>query len=214
MAKSSKNEDRIFDSSYRGYEINNPSYSKGCYKKSLDMCIDTIEEKTEKHSKVLITRIDIRKPKEIEFDNGERKVTRIIEAVKREQERKFKNSQNSLDMTILRSTERKSSIGNTHDHLLIAVNGNYIQNTYPLFQSIERHAERIFKIDKNSSENHGLVEHCKKIGNKGLMINRNSLDFEEAKANAVYAASYLAKVHTKENTPKGTHKMTVSKTKR
>ncbi|MBD5418327.1 MAG: inovirus Gp2 family protein [Desulfovibrio sp.] len=214
MGKSSKKDDIIFDSFYRGYEINNPSYSKGCFKKSLDTCIGTIEEKTEKHNKVLITRIDIRKPKEIEFDNGERKMSRVIEAFKREQERKFENSPNCLDMTIIRSTERKSNEGNTHDHLLIAANGNCIQNAYPLFQSLERHADRIFKVDKNSPENGGLVERCKKMGNKGLMINRNSLDFEEAKANAVYAASYLAKVHQKENTPKGTHKITVSKTKR
>lgn len=214
MGKSSKKEEIIFDSSYRGYEINNPSYSKGCYKKSLDICIDTIEEKTEQHSKVLVTRLDIRKPKGVEIENANRKITRVIESFKREQERKFENSPNSLDMTVLRSTERKDDEGNTHDHLLIAANGNCIQNAYTLFQSLERHAERIFMNNNDSSINHGLVERSDSTGDKGLLINRNSNEFERTKADAVKKASYIAKVHTKENTPKGTHKMTVSKTKR
>ena len=213
MTKSSKKDDIIFDSSYRGYEINNPSYSKGCYKKSLDICIDTIEEKTEQHSKVLVTRFDIRKPKGVEIENASRKITRVIESFKREQEKKFENSQNSLDMTIIRSTERKNNEGNTHDHLLIAANGNCIQNAFSLFQSLERHAEQILMGNKNSSENHGLVERCKSTGDTGIMINRNSVDFKEMKEKAVFTASYIAKTHTKKNTPKGTHKITVSKTK-
>lgn len=204
----------VFDSSYRGYEINNPSYSQGCYKKSLDLIIDTVHGEIDDHSKVLIMRMDVRKPEGIEIQNANRKFTRSLEAFKREQERKYEGSPHSLDMKVIRSTERKKSEGNTHDHLLIAANGNCIQNAFPLFQSLERHVERILMGNKNDSENHGLVERCASTGDKGFIINRNSDDFEEMKAKAIYDGSYLAKVHTKQNTPKGTHKISISQTKK
>lgn len=214
MAKYSNKKEIIFESFYRGYEINNPNYSNGCYKESLDKIIDTVEGETKNHSKVLIARMDIRKPAGIEIENASRKVTRAIEGFKREQERKFGDSPHSLDMKVIRSTERKAGDKNTHDHLLIAVNGNCIQNAYPLFQSLERHVERILIGNNDTSENHGLVERCASTGDKGCIINRNSDDFEEMKAKAIYDGSYLAKVYTKQNTPKGTHKISLSQSKK
>lgn len=214
MPKPINKQEIIFGSSYRGYEINNPSYSQGCYKKSLDIVINTVEDMTDEHCKVLIAKFDVRKPEGIEIENAERKFTRVIEAFKREQETKFEDSPNSLDMKIVRTTERKTIEGNTHDHLFIAANGNCIQNAFPLFQSLERHMERIFMGNKNTSENHGLVERCASTGDKGFIINRNNDDFEEMKAKAIYDGSYLAKVYTKQNTPKWTHKITVSQTKK
>lgn len=214
QSKKAKQQDIIRESNYRGYEINNPSYSQGCYKKSLDIVINTVEDMTDEHGKVLIARFDVRKPEGIIIENAERKFTRVIEAFKREQERKFDDSPNSLDMKIVRTTERKTTEGNTHDHLFIAANGNCIQNAFPLFQSLERHMERIFMGNKNTSENHGLVERSDSTGDKGFIINRNSDDFEEMKAKAIYDGSYLAKVHTKQNTPNGTHKISISQTKK
>ena len=212
--KQPKQQKIIFDSTYRGYKINNPSYSEGCYKGSLDKIIDSVEKETENHCKVLIMRMDIRKPEGMEIENASRKITRVVEGFIREQERKFEDSPHSLDMNVIRSTERKTNEGNTHDHLFIAANGNCIQNAFPLFQSLERHVERIMMGNKNTSENHGLVERCASTGDKGFIINRNSDDFEEMKAKAIYDGSYLAKVHTKKNTPKGTHKISISQTKK
>lgn len=214
MATKSKKQEIIFSSSYRGYKINNPQHSEGCYKGSLDKIIDSIEESTEKHCKVLVARMDIRKPKGVQMENGGRKITRAIEGFKREQERKFKDSPHSLDMKVIRSTERKSNEGNTHDHLLILANGNCINNSFPLFQSLERHVERILMGNNNSSENNGLVEICKSTGNKGFIIDRNNENSEEIKGKGVYTGSYLAKIHTKQNTPKGTHKISQSRTKK
>lgn len=214
QSKQAKKQEIVFDSSYRGYDINNPAYSQGCYKKSLDLIIDSTEEEIANHSKVLVVRMEIRKPEGMEIENAGRKVTRAIEGFKREQERRFEDSPHSLDMKVIRTTERKNTEGNTHDHLAILANGNCIKNAYPLFQSLERHVERLLMGNTNSLENHGLVERSASTGDKGFIVNRNSEDFEEKKAEAVRIMSYMAKVHTKQNTPKGTHKISMSQTKK
>lgn len=198
------------DSIYRGYKINNPKkHSEGCFIDSLDTIIDTIEDMTKKHSKVLFVRMDIRKPQDDDIKDENRKITRVVEGFKREQERKSKNSKHSLDMKIIRSTERMDKDRHTHDHLAIIANGNCVQNSFPWYQSLERHAERILK-----TENKGLVHQCGSTGRTGILMNRNDENFEKKQAQAVHAGSYLAKVRGKELTPKGTHRLSCTRKKK
>lgn len=210
MANGRKSSNITHDSTYRGYKINNPKkHSEGCYIDCLDTIIDTIEDMTEKHSKVLVTRVDIRKPQDQEINNSDRKFTRILEGFKREQERKTKDSKHSPDLRIVRTTERMAKDRHTHNHLFIVANGNILNNGYLLSKSLERHTERIFQSDNN-----GLVHLCASTGSAGLMINRNKEDSEVKKAKAVYAGSYLAKVRGKELTPKGTHRLSCTRKKK
>ena len=56
--------------------------------------------------------------------------------------------------------------------------------------------------NKLDTDNDGLVHFSESNGQKGIMIDRNSDDFEQQKNNAVYAGSYLAKTRSKEHNSK------------
>ena len=73
---------------------------------------------------------------------------------------------------------------------------------------MNRHTKRIFKTD-----NDGLVHKCESTKDTGILIKRQSKDFEQKKAQAIEIASYLAKVKGKDLTPKYTHKFTYTKDK-
>ncbi|UIA98821.1 inovirus Gp2 family protein [Desulfovibrio desulfuricans] len=57
--------------------------------------------------------------------------------------------------------------------------------------------------NKLDTDNDGLVHFSGSNGQKGIMIDRNSDDFEQQMNNVVYAGSYLAKTKSEEHNPKG-----------
>ena len=65
--------------------------------------------------------------------------------------------------------------------------------------------------NKLDTDNDGLVHFSESNGQKGIMIDRNSDDFEQQKNNAVYAGSYLAKTRSKEHNHKGSRVSSSSK---
>lgn len=201
-----KYSNKISDKIYMGYTINNGNiHDYTCDKNSLDKIIDTVEIMSERHSKVHITRLDVRLPQGENIQDPSRKLTRAIEATVRETNRKLKDSPHDPDIQYMRTTEQTSEDKHPHYHLAIFANGNAIQNGYRFLHSLERHVKRLFDTEQD-----GLVHFSQSNGKKGIMIDRNASNVQEQINNAVYILSYLAKTRDKEHTQKGTHTFSCS----
>lgn len=184
---------------YRGYVINTgTNNSLPCNTKTLDQIIDTTENMTSNHSKTLAIRLDIHSEQSSGKTLGRRDVTRVIENTKRNFKAKFKDSKNQPDIKAIVTTEQTSPEATPHYHIMCLVNGNAIQNGYSIFEEVNKQVKN--KLDTDTD---GLVHFSKSNGKYGIMIDRNSEDFEQQKNDAVYAGSYLAKTRSKEHNPKG-----------
>ncbi|MEG6501847.1 MULTISPECIES: YagK/YfjJ domain-containing protein [unclassified Desulfovibrio] len=184
---------------YRGYDINTGKDNNlTCNTKTLDQIVDTVECMTKKHSKVLCTRVDIHSEQDSENIIGGKEMTRILENTKRNINSKFKNSPNKPDLHVIWTTEKTSEENNPHYHALFLVNGHAIRNGFTIYETVNKHVKK-----KLNTEKDGLVHYCESNQGNGIMINRNSEDFEQQKNDAVHAASYLAKTRSKEHNPKG-----------
>lgn len=184
---------------YRGYPINTgKDKNLPCSTKCLDQLVDTVEHMSENHSKVLAVRADIHSELDSEKVLTRRDVTRAIENTKRNINSKLKDSKNKPDIKFITTTEQTSPEANPHFHVMAFANGNAIQNGYSIFSELNKQVKN--KLDTN---NDGLVHFSESNGQKGIMIDRNSDDFEQQMNNAVYAGSYLAKTKSKELNPKG-----------
>ena len=184
---------------YRGYSINTgKDKNLPCSTKCLDQLVDTVEYMSENHSKVLAVRADIHSELDSEKVLTRRDVTRAIENTKRNINSKFKDSKNNPDIKFIVTTEQTSPEANPHYHVMAFANGNAIQNGYSIFSELNKQVKN--KLD---TDNDGLVHFSGSNGEKGIMIDRNSDDFEQQMNNAVYAGSYLAKTKSKEHNPKG-----------
>lgn len=185
---------------YNNYPINNGRYVNfNCFEKTLNQVIDMVECGVTEHSKYLVVRLDIRSPQERSVQITRQSMPRIIENTKRILERKYKNSVNKPDFGFVLTIENEGEINtNPHCHVLVGVNGNAIQNGYSILSAMEK------AVNMHLGEEHsGLVNFSKSNGKKGIMIDRNSNDFQKKLNDAVYAASYLAKTNSKEGIPKG-----------
>ena len=184
---------------YRGYSINTGKDNNlPCSTKTLDQLVDTIEHMSENHSRVLAVRADIHSEQDSEKVLTRRDVTRAIENTKRNINSRFKDSKNNPDLKFIVTTEQTSPEANPHYHVMAFANGNAIQNGYSIFSELNKQVKN--KLD---TDNDGLVHFSESNGKTGIMINRNSDDFEQQMNNAVHAGSYLAKTRSKEHNPKG-----------
>ena len=184
---------------YRGYSINTGKDNNlPCSTKCLDQLVDTIEHMSENHSRVLAVRADIHSELDSEKVLTRRDVTRAIENTKRNINSRFKDSKNNPDLKFIVTTEQTSPEANPHYHVMAFANGNAIQNGYSIFSELNKQVKN--KLD---TDNDGLVHFSESNGQKGIMIDRNSDDFEQQMNSAVYAGSYLAKTSSKKHTPEG-----------
>ena len=184
---------------YRGYSINTGKDNNlPCSTKCLDQLVDTVEYMSENHSRVLAVRADIHSELDSEKVLTRRDVTRAIENTKRNINSRFKDSKNNPDIKFIVTTEQTSPEANPHYHVMAFANGNAIQNGYSIFSELNKQVK-----NKLGTNNDGLVHFSGSNGKTGIMIDRNSDDFEQQMNNAVHAGSYLAKTSSKEHNPKG-----------
>ena len=185
------------EETYRGYQINTGEDNDlPCNTKTLDQYIDREEYMEKMHSRVLCVRLDIHTPIDSEVPLR-KKMTRILESTKRNIESKNK-SNNKVDMHYVWTAERTAQAAKEHVHLAILVNGNTTQNGYGIFKTLEKVVKR-----QIPDANDGLVEFCKSNGEKGIFIDRNDPHVADKRNEAVYAASYLAKISSKAYKAKG-----------
>ena len=194
---------------YREYAINTGTNNNlPCNTTTLDQIIDTTECMTSNHSKTLAIRLDIHSEQDSDKTLNRRDVTRILENTKRNLNTKFKDSKNQPDIKTIVTTEQTSPEANPHYHVMAFANGNAIQNGYSIFSELNKQVKN--KLD---TDNDGLVHFSESNGEKGIMIDRNSDDFEQQMNNAVHAGSYLAKTRSKEHNPKGSRVSSSSRIK-
>lgn len=188
-------DDRI----YRSFKINTGMNTKlSCNKITLDQVIDRIEHMTTEHSKTLCIRLDIMNDADGYTILERHHITRVMEETIRHLGSKLRNSRNKLDLHYIWTTEQTDREAHPHYHFFILVNGNAIQNGYSIKEALNRYVMKWQHTQKQ-----GLVHFSESNGPRGIMINRNSSDYERRKGEAVYAGSYLAKTRTKEHNRKG-----------
>ena len=182
---------------YRGYLINTGENNDlPCNIKTLDQYFDRLEYMEKMHSRVLSLRLDVHTPINSEVPLR-KKMTRILESTKRNLECKNK-SNNKVDMHYVWTAERTAQAAKEHVHLAILVNGNTTQNGYGIFKALEKVVKR-----QIPDANDGLVEFCESNGETGIMLDRNDPDIADKRNKATRAASYLAKMSSKEYKAKG-----------
>lgn len=193
----------IMNNMFNNYELLDTTKTKSGYnRKTLEQIDSLIEYTTNKHSKVLTFRIDIRNDKDSDKVLSSRCITRCIENTKRNiiNRHNSRNTKNDPDIHTVRTEERTSKSSNPHYHLQVFVNGNAIKSGYPFFEELSKQVSNRLKSEKK-----GLVHYCgSEQGSAGILIERNSPEFEKQKEQAMRMGSYLAKVQSKEYNKKGT----------
>lgn len=185
------------EETYRGYRINTGENSDlPCNTKTLDQYIDRQEYMEKNHSKTLVVRLDIHTPINSAVPLR-KKMTRILESTKRNLKSNNK-SNNKVDMHYVWAAEKTKAERNEHVHLAILVNGNTTRNGYGIFKALEEVVKR-----QIPDANDGLVEFCESNGETGIMLDRNDPLIADKRNKASYAASYLAKISSKEYKAKG-----------
>lgn len=189
-------------SEYRGYELaqEDQFYSQ----KYLDKTISMVESMTEKHSKVLQVRLDLKYPKEITSDGTNNDFQRTMESMMKEFSRKGYDPQ-----FIARREQRESK--NPHYHLVIQVDGNKKRDRTSIIESAEHHWSQTLGLTQQEVHEKKLVFSCNYNPHNeplpnGYMLNRNAVDFQNRKNEAVRQLSYLAKKEPEDMTPSHTRK--------
>ena len=183
-----------FDSNYRNHLIN--SNKSGCYEKALKKIENIMDDMLDKHSKIMTVRFDIRYPDNDNINPSRERISDFAYNLKRSLDRETFEGGHKTDAKVIHVQEQESS-NHPHHHFAVIVNANAKQNAYPILEK----ANTIWKKMMNTSED-GLVDYCNKYEN-GMVIRRNSADYEEQYDKTFYQLSYLAKVRGKENRDKG-----------
>ena len=153
---------------------------------------------TERHSKVLQTRLDLKYPTEITSDGKNNDFQRTMESYMKELSRK------GYDPQFIAKREQKVS-KNPHYHVVIQVNGNKKRDRTSLIESAERHWGHTLGLTQQEVHEKKLVYPCNSNTKNtplpnGYMLDRNAKDFQETKACAIRQLSYLAKMDPEDMT--------------
>lgn len=165
---------------YRGYPI---IISNGepleCRTDIQDKVIDLTEQKTREQRRTYWMRFDLRFPASQEYPNANKIIEGFTESLNAYFERE------NYGPSYIRKREQKSSI-NPHEHFLYCLNGDKTRSHVKHWdKAAELFAGRL-GISKDYAKK---MFHFPRSG----MIERNSPEFEQQKAECIKAGSYLAK---------------------
>ena len=154
--------------------------------------VDLVSTMTERHSKVLVARFDLRYPQGYEADGTNQDFSAAMQAVCRD------FSQKKYDPQYVARREQQSSC-NPHYHVGFALNGNKKRSIPDLRSTLEKHWSEQLQIPLSEVQEKALVYPCNRAPDgshrsNGRMINRNSLDASEQKEESIRQLSYLGKV--------------------
>ncbi len=154
--------------------------------------VDLVSTMTERHSKVLVARFDLRYPQGYEADGTNRDFSAAMQAVCRD------FSQKKYDPQYVARREQQSSC-NPHYHVGLVLNGNKKRSIPDLRSTLEKHWAEQLQIPLSEVQEKALVYPCNRAPDgshrsNGRMINRNSLDVWEQKKETIRQLSYLGKV--------------------
>ena len=194
-----------YNETFHDHPINtNREKNQGCDEKILEIIESSFNSILEKHSKIFCLRFDVRYPKDdILYDKN--KIYDFNYNLKRSLKREKIQGGHRVD-PILLSVAEKHNEDHSHYHYFLLVNGNSHRRT----TQIHEKANSLWSKMNNSNEV-GLVDFCNKNGKNGIMIDKNSDDFEQKYNEAFYQASYLAKIRGKEHPDKGSWRVKKSR---
>ena len=202
---------------YKGYELaqKNQKYSR----KYLDKAIDLVETMTERHSKVLTLRVDVRYPKSINSDGTNRDFQHLTENLMKDYERK------GYDPQYIARREQKES-KNPHLHLGVALDGSKKRDRNSVIEDIENQWGNVLGMTQEEIKECKLIYPCNtdpqgNARSNGYLIERpqkGDLDglikYQEDKDGAVKQLSYLCKRENDDMTPSRTRKIFSSQFKK
>jgi hypothetical protein len=190
-------------STYKGYELALPNENYSA--KQLDREIDLVETATEKHSRVLVVRMDVRYDKDILFPGDNSDYRRFLNSMMKELSRKHYDPQ-----YVAKREQTKSK--NPHLHLAVLVDGNKKRDRNSLVATAEKHWANTLGMTPDEVHDKRLVFRCNKDAEQkpkpnGYMLDRGRADYQETKKNVVKMLSYLAKRKTGDMTESSTRKV-------
>jgi hypothetical protein len=203
--------DITYDPTYEGHPINTDKEKRGCNKKILEKSLALFDHAINKHNKIFYMRMDVRFPENKENINTDNNQKENINT----DNNQFESFMNSFTKNLKSKkydpkylwVREQSREKHQHYHLSLLLNGNITQNITNHIKTAEKLWAKRLEIEIDNNKNNGLIEDCTegRNGNKqqnGIMIKRNSDDFNEAFDKCFEWNSYLAKISTKGYAPK------------
>lgn len=168
----------------------------GCDVSILSKTEELIFSYLKRHNKALVTRIDLRYPKDgiVTYDN--QNFSKFTSSMIKNMKRK------GLDPYYL-AVREQSREKHQHYHMVILVDGNKVQSPHTIVKTAEEHWNRTLGKDKDYK---GLVDYCtrSRSGEKQAnhyRLRRNDENYDTILNECFQRCSYLAKTNTKGNTP-------------
>lgn len=151
---------------------------------------------TNHHYSVFFIRMDIRFPQYLRYPLDNRMIQTFTDRLVAHFDRL------SVEHAFLWVREQSRDDGQQHYHFFFLLNGSCSQSAYGLLKKANQLWAHVLGI----TDGHGLVHLCEwcesdLARNGGVMIRRNSADYEEAYRLCFHRASYLSKTATKGNAP-------------
>ena len=196
----------FIDNQYHGTKLcDTPREFSYDYIRAIDGVITTM---TERHSKVLVVRFDLRYPKDHNADNSNNDFSGTMQGVCREFSRK------KYDPQYVARREQVSS-ENQHYHVGILLDGNKKRSMNAVRETVEKHWARQLDIPLEEVQQKALVYPCNKTPDgspreSGRMIKRGTWENRKQKEETMRQLSYLAKVNENDLTPSSTKKFFTS----
>lgn len=186
----------IMNAQYNGMPLyNGDKASEGFYEDILGRVYGLLDYHTQKYSKVLVVRFDLRYPKNMTALQCNAAISQFHDRFTRYLKR------NGADPKLLWVWEQYNS-QNPHYHCMLTVNGH--KHRHP--QNLYTKAAECWWNAIGEHGNKGLVEQCDKNGPGYYNLHRNKADFGETYYKCFERCSYLAKVFTKVEIPKDMHR--------
>ncbi len=179
--------------------------------KKLSTMVDLVDTMCMRHSKNLVTRFDLRYPKEVDSDGSNHDFSKAINTFTK------KLNSSHIDVQYIAKREQVNS-NNPHYHVAVIVDGNKRCNHNNIIREVELHWAKAIGVDASEAHAKQIVHPCNKDpqGNyrpNGYMVKRVNYGLDENKSNVVRQLSYLCKADDNDITPSSTRKWFVSQYK-
>ena len=187
----------IYDSKFYSYQINTGKNNNlGCYDKIIQKIKYVLDNMLDNHSKIMVVRFDIRFPINANIENYRELVSEFDYNLKRKLNRERIVGGHKVDAKTI-YVEEQNRGEHPHYHFAVIVNANAKHKYHDILRTVNG-----LWMDMLGSYELGLVDYCNKYEN-GIIIDKNSDNYNESYDKVLYQLSYLAKVHSKENRDKG-----------
>ena len=213
---SKKDKTITYDSEYMGHPINtntDESLGYGCYEEILETTYKTLNSMLSHHSKILVTRFDIRYPSDNSILASNKQIKIFKRDFKRSLDRIKVSGGHTTDPKIIEVSEKTKDSTNPHHHCVVITNANTCKNKFTILNKASYYWEKTLndefdKLHENDNEEDKesitrpntskLVHYCNEHEN-GIVLDKSDDEFNAKYDKVFFKLSYLAKAHGKED---------------